>query len=146
MVIRTYWFFCPLRLTSRLQLRGNAMAQVLDTLLIFALALNFVALGVSRIRAAIHAVALQGIILGLLPLFKHSDIGLRGILLVIGTIALKGFGIPTLLRHAMREANIQHEVTPVVNYVTSLLLGAAATGLAMIFSSTLPLRSEDAGV
>jgi hydrogenase-4 component E len=122
------------------------MAQYLDPLLIFALSLNFVALGVSRIRAAINAVALQGILIGVFPLFLHKDIGARGIVLVLGTIALKGFGIPALLRHAMREANIQHEVTPVINYVTSLLLGAAATGLAMIFSSTLPLAEEHAGL
>jgi hydrogenase-4 component E len=122
------------------------MVQVVDTLLIFALALNFVALGVSRIRAVINAVALQGILLGLFPLLLHPDIGVRGIVLVVGTIALKGFGIPALLRHAMREANIQHEVTPIVNYTTSLLLGAAATGLAMVFSSTLPLAKQHAGL
>ena len=58
------------------------MGQLLDPLLILALALNFVALGVSRIRAVINAVALQGILLGILPLFVHPEIGLRGILLV----------------------------------------------------------------
>ena len=83
-------------------------------LLIVALALNFVALGVSRIRGVINAVALQGILLGILPLFVHPEIGLRGILLVVVTIVLKGFVIPQFLVHAMREANIQHEVKPVV--------------------------------
>jgi hydrogenase-4 component E len=122
------------------------MALYLDPLLIFALALNFVALGVSRIRAVINAVAFQGMLLGLLPLFVHKSIGLRGILLVVGTIALKGIGIPALLRHAMREANIQHEVSPFISYTTSLLLGAAATGLAMVFSSTLPLADEHTGL
>jgi hydrogenase-4 component E len=116
--------------------------QLLDPLLIFALALNFFALGVSRIRAVISAVALQGILLGTLPLSVHPDIGLRGMVLVFVTIGLKGFGIPALLVHAMREANIQQEVRPVVNYMTSLLLGAVGTGLAMVFSSTLPLATE----
>ena len=59
------------------------MVQFLDPLLIVALALNFVALGVSRIRGVINAVALQGILLGILPLFVHPEIGLRGILLVV---------------------------------------------------------------
>jgi hydrogenase-4 component E len=122
------------------------MSQFLDTLLILVLALNFVALGVSRIRAAISAVAFQGILIGLFPVLLHGGLGVRGTLLVLGTIGLKGLGIPALLRHAMREANIQHEVTPVVNYMTSLLLGAAATALAMIFSSTLPLADRDAGL
>ena len=47
------------------------MHQVVDPLLIVALTLNFVALGVSRIRAVINALRLQGILLGVLPLFVH---------------------------------------------------------------------------
>jgi hydrogenase-4 component E len=118
------------------------MVQFLDPLLIGVLALNFVALGVSRIRGVIHAVALQGMLLGIFPLFVHPEIGLRVILLVAVTIGLKGFVIPGFLVHAMREANIQHEVAPVVNSMSSLLLGAVGTGLAMVFSSTLPLAEE----
>jgi hydrogenase-4 component E len=115
------------------------MVPLLDPLLIVALALNFVALGVSRIRAVIDAVALQGILLGTCPLLVHPVLGLRGVLLVAVTIGLKGVVIPWFLVHAMREAKIQHEVKPVVSYVSSLLLGAAGTGLALAFSYTLPL-------
>jgi hydrogenase-4 component E len=122
------------------------VAQLLDPLLIVALALNFVALGVSRIRGVINAVALQGILLGILPLLAPGDIGLRGMLLVAVTIALKGFIIPRFLVRAMREADIQHEVNPVVNYTSSLLLGAVGTGLAMVFSFTLPLAEGDTGL
>jgi hydrogenase-4 component E len=122
------------------------MTQVLDPLVIMALAINFVALGVSRIRSVINAVAAQGILLGLLPFFVHQEIGLRGIALVAVTIALKGLVIPTLLIRAMREANIQHEVTPVINYMSSLLLGAVGTALALVFSYTLPLAEEHTGL
>jgi hydrogenase-4 component E len=115
------------------------MEQVLDPLLIIVLALNFVCLGVSRVRGVINAVALQGIVLGVCPMFFHPEIGVRGFVLMAVTIALKGFIIPAFLVHAMREANIQHEVLPVVGYMTSLLLGAAGTALAILYSSTLPL-------
>ncbi|MBI1903201.1 MAG: hydrogenase [Planctomycetia bacterium] len=120
------------------------MVQVLDPLLIIALALNLVALGVSRIRGVINAVALQGILLGVFPLFMHDEIGARGIALVLVTIALKGFVIPWFLVRAMREADIRHEVTPVIGFVSSVLLGAVGTGLAMAFSSTLPLAGAHA--
>ncbi len=120
------------------------MVQFLDPLLILSLALNFVALGVSRIRGVINAVAAQGVLLGILALFVHSGIGLRGVLLVAVTIILKGYVIPKFLVHAMREANIQHEIKPVVDYMSSLLLGAVGTGLAIVFSYTLPLAEEHA--
>jgi hydrogenase-4 component E len=118
------------------------MHQVIDAALIMALALNFVALGVSRIRAVINAVAVQGALLGVLALFVHPAAGVRGLLLVGVTVVLKGVVIPRLLVHAMREASIQHEVRPVVGYMSSLLLGAVGTGLAMVFSYTLPLAEE----
>src|ERR1700720_870251 len=115
------------------------MLQLFDPLLIVALALNFVTLGVSRIRGVINAVALQGVLLGILALFVHPEIGTRVILLVAVTVAVKGFVIPSFLVHALREANIQEEVKPgVLNFMGSILLGAVGTGLAMVFSDTLP--------
>jgi hydrogenase-4 component E len=120
------------------------MTQVLvDPLLILTLALNFVALGVSRIRAVINAVAFQGILLGLLSVLVHDEISPWSIVLMVATIALKGFVIPSLLFRAMREANIQHEVNPLINFMSSLLLGAVGTGLALVFSERLPLRTDE---
>jgi hydrogenase-4 component E len=115
------------------------MYRFVDPLLIIVLAANFVALGVSRIRGVINAVAVQGILLGILTLFVQPELGVRGILLIAVTIGLKGVVIPGFLVHAMREARIQHEVNPAVNFMSSLLLGAAGTGLAILFSYTLPL-------
>lgn len=116
--------------------------QAIDPLLIVALTLNFAVLGVSRIRAVINAVALQGIVLGVLPYFVHTDLGIRGVVLIVVTIFLKGFVIPAFLTRAMREADIQHEVNPVVNYMTSILLGAIGTGLAIVFSHHLELVDD----
>jgi hydrogenase-4 component E len=134
------------------------MEQLLDPLLIVALALNFVALGVSRIRSVINAVALQGVLLGACPLLAHPAMRealregnvlqhevLRGVGLMVVIVGLKGVLIPVFLVRAMREANIQHEVWPVVSCMSSLLLGAVGTGLALVFSSTLPLAEKHAG-
>jgi hydrogenase-4 component E len=118
------------------------MAQLIDPVLIVALALNFVALGVSRIRAVINAVALQGILLGSLPFLVHPHFELQVVFLVAVTVLLKGVAFPALLVRAMREADIQHEVRPVVSFMTSLLLGAVGTALAMVFARSLPLAGE----
>ena len=112
-----------------------------------ALALNFVALGVSRMRAVINAVAFQGVVLGLLPLFDPSSESTSiSSLLAVAAIALKGLVIPGLLFRAMREVNIQREVEPLVGFIPSLLLGAVGTGLALVFARTLPLAHRARGV
>jgi hydrogenase-4 component E len=119
------------------------MKELLDPLLIFGLAFNFVALGASRLRAVILAVAYQSIILGFLPLLTHPKLEWRVLLLVAATIALKGFLIPRLLFRAVNEANIQHEVRPLVGFIFSLLLGAIGTAMALIYSRNLPLDPRD---
>jgi hydrogenase-4 component E len=122
------------------------LTGLLDLLLILMLALNFFALGVSRVRAVIQAVAFQGILLGFMPRLMEPGIGLRGLLLMLGTIAIKGFVIPALLFRALREVNIQREITPLVGFLPSLLLGAMGTGLAIVFANTLLLTEQHAGL
>lgn len=121
------------------------MAQFIDLIVILALAMNFVALAVSRVRTLIQAVALQGVILGLLPIVMHG-LGIHETALSIGTVLIKGIVIPNLLLHAMREVNIQREIKPLVNFITSLMLGGVGTGLAIMFSGALPLAGEHAGL
>lgn len=120
------------------------MLQLLDMLLVAAFSLNFVALGVSRIRGVITAVACQGVLLGVFPMLVQTDVGLRNLLLVFVTIGLKGIVIPRLLVHAMREADIQHEVSPIVSYGASLFLGALGSALAVLFARALPLAEQHA--
>jgi hydrogenase-4 component E len=122
------------------------MDQLVDLVLIVVLALNFVALGVSRIRSVINAVAFQGMVLGLLPMFVHPEMGMHTAFIGSVVVFLKGFVIPGLLIRAMREARIQHEVRPAISFVSSLLLGGVGTGLALIFSRTLPLAEEHASL
>jgi hydrogenase-4 component E len=121
------------------------MTEFIDLTVILALAMNFVALAVSRVRTLIQAVALQGVILGFLPIVMHG-LGIHETALSIGTVLIKGFVIPNLLLHAMREVNIQREIKPLVNFITSLMLGGVGTGLAIMFSGALPLAGEHAGL
>ena len=118
------------------------MTGLLDFMLMLVLASNFVSLGVSRIRAVITAVAFQGILLGLVLVLVHPRVELRGLVLMVVAIGLKGYVIPKFLMRAMQAAEIQHEDRPVVSYMASILLGFVGTGLAMEFSSTLPLAEE----
>jgi hydrogenase-4 component E len=120
------------------------MNYALDSLLVLILLLNFLMLGTSRMSSVIRAAALQGVILGILPLLGHEHIGIRLILVCLGAIVLKGTIIPALLFRAMRDASIRREVEPLVGFTPSILLGALGTGLAIIFSNSLPLLASHA--
>lgn len=121
------------------------LLPALDWFLVVVLLLNFVALGVSRLRSVIQAAAVQGGLLGILALIVHQEFGVRVVLLATATVAVKAVVIPRLLLYAMREVAVRHEVEPFVGFLPSLLLGAAGTGLALAFARTLPLRQEQFG-
>jgi len=121
------------------------IVQWLDAVLVLALLVNFFMLGASRLRAVIYAVALQGVLLGVMPIFVHGEIGWWLGLLVIATIIIKGIVIPELVSYAMREVYISREIDPVVPFIPSLLLGAAGTGLALGYARTLPLAPSHSG-
>jgi hydrogenase-4 component E len=118
---------------------------LLDWLLVGVLLLNFLALGVSRLRSVIHAAALQGVLLGVLAMLAHEEPGVRVGLLAAATVLIKGVAIPRLLGYAMREVVVRHEVEPLVGFLPSLLLGAVGTGMALALARTLPLREEQLG-
>jgi hydrogenase-4 component E len=87
---------------------------------------------------------MQGMILGLLPLLLDAEFHWMVVLVAVGTVAVKGFLIPHLLRRALRAANIDREIGPLIGFVPSLLLGAAATIGAVVLAGALPLRPEHA--
>jgi len=121
------------------------MSALVDPLLVLILLVNFFAVATSRLRALIRASAAQGLLIGALTVFVHGNIYLRGLLIAVGAIALKGIVIPILLVRAMRNLSVRREIEPFIGYVASLLLCALGTGLAILFAHTLPLAPEHAG-
>ena len=116
------------------------MNNAIDSILISLVLLDFVLLGSSRLRNAIRIVALQGLVLGLLPLLVHSQ-GLvwPAMLLGAGSAVLKGFVFPALLNRALRETNASREIEPLVGYIASLLIGVGTLVLSFRFGARLPL-------
>lgn len=120
------------------------MGGALNLLVGLAMGLNLIALASSRLPSIIRAAALQGMVLGVLPLLLQHRTGWLGVVVAAGTITIKGFVIPGLLNRALRAAQIDREVEPLVSFVPSLLIGAAATIGAVALSGALPLRPEHA--
>jgi hydrogenase-4 component E len=121
------------------------MNQTLNLLIGLAMGLNLLALGSGRLPSIIRTVALQGMILGVLPLVIEPAFGWMVAAVAVVTVGVKGFVIPTLLRRAMRMANIEREVEPFIGFVPSLLLGAVGTIVAVAAARALPLLPEHAG-
>lgn len=121
------------------------MTNTLNLFIGLAMGLNLLALASSRLPSVIRAAAGQGMVLGLLPLLIEKEFHWMVWLVAVGTIVVKGFIIPNLLRRALRAANIDREVRPLIGFVPSLLLGAAATIGAVALAGGLPLLPEHAG-
>ena len=117
------------------------MPPIADTVLIILLLTNFFILGTASLRAVIRVVALQGILLSLLPIFVESHATLRLVALVLATAALKGLVIPSLLFKAVRDVHIHHEVEPYLGFIPSLFLCATGTAAALLFADQLPLAA-----
>ena len=120
------------------------MSSSVDLLLVMVLLLNFFMLGTSRVHGVIQCAAAQGVLLGVLLVVVHGDVGVRTVALAAVAIGLKAVLIPGMLRRAMRQGAIRREVEPLVSLVSSLVLAAAGTGLAILLADRLPLAPEHA--
>ena len=116
----------------------NAFA---DQLLVLVMLINLVMLGTSRLIFSIRAVAVQGVILGILPGLIHP-FSWHLAVITAGIILAKGVIIPYLIGNAVHKAQIRREVEPFIGYVPSLLLGAVFTALSFAFAEKLPLAPE----
>ena len=120
------------------------MSPYLNLFVGLALGLNLLALSSSRLQSLIRSAAAQGMVLGCLPLLLGSK-DYATPFFAFCTISVKGFLIPSLLRRALRASHINNEMDPLLGYIPSLLLGAAATLVSIACSQFLPLRPEHTG-
>jgi len=118
------------------------MNTSLNSLLVVVLALNLFALGTSRMVTVIKIVSLQGILLGVMPLLVEESITLTAGMASTVAVLLKGLVIPAMLLRAIRDVHIKREIEPLIGFLPSMLLGALATGFALLFASSLPLAGE----
>lgn len=120
------------------------MSAFVDLLLVAVALTNLMILGASRLGGVIRLVAVQGVLLGLLPLLAHGGPTLRAFFLAVLATGLKGWGFPWLLSRAMREAEVRRELEPYVGFTASVMIGFALAAVAFALAGRLPLPSEQA--
>ena len=115
------------------------MQTAAQLILLVVVLTDFAVLGTTRLSTCIRALAVQGVLLGTLPLVLTSSLSSHVVLLAAGTLLVKAVLLPWFLTWAIREAAVRREVEPLIGFITSLLLGAIALGLAFAISTRLPL-------
>jgi len=116
------------------------MNNTVDMIMIFLVLTNLALLGLSRLGACIRVAAVQGIVLGMLPLaLNRGDIPLHLGLYSAVLIGLKGIVFPWVLLRLLKELKTRREIEPFVGYGTSIALGMAAFVSCIWLGHRLPL-------
>ncbi len=111
----------------------------IDLILVMVLLTNLSLLASGRLGTAIRITALQGLILGLLPLSAYGEaLTWRIVVLAVGSMAVKGVAFPLLLFRALREADIGREMQPFVGPVGSALIGLLSLTGAFALGARMP--------
>jgi hydrogenase-4 component E len=118
------------------------MSSLINTILVILLMMNLFALGTSRIHAVIRIVAIQGVLLGVIPLLVHQHLTVPIALTISVAIVIKAIVIPAIMVRALRDAQIKREVEPLIGFLPSIILGAMATAFALLFAGQLPLTEQ----
>ncbi|MBR3776605.1 MAG: hydrogenase [Kiritimatiellae bacterium] len=100
---------------------------------------DLVLAGANRLKSAVRFVAMQGVVVGILPvlMWNWADEGCPGarvwIIAFVNTL-VKGVALPMLLMYAVRKARTRRELEPIVSFHLSQLIvffiaiGAFAVG------------------
>jgi hydrogenase-4 component E len=117
------------------------MTGYADLLVLTAILLDLYMVATSRLGACVRASALQGVILGGLPLVlwaSEPGAQLAPILAMsVGALVIKGILIPRLLLRAIRQAGVRREVEPFVSLHLSIFSAALLVGVAFWLASAL---------
>ena len=104
---------------------------------------NFRLMATNRLLAMIDTIALQALVLAVIPfsLAERPELP-RLLLFLLITLSVKGMLLPWLLRRAMRMADVDREIEPFIGYTASILIGIVL--LILSFLIVHPLKSTAA--
>ncbi|KJS31829.1 MAG: hypothetical protein VR64_09845 [Desulfatitalea sp. BRH_c12] len=121
------------------------MQAVREILVIVLILLNFRLLGTSRLGACVQTVALQAVVIGLLPLLGPRLPAPWVIAMVAAATLVKAVVLPALVRRALRETGVVRELEPLMGYTLSILTGTGLLVLCYLAGRQLQLPQGGAG-
>lgn len=117
------------------------MINITDSILVVILLSVLLSLGSNRLMALVKTMALQGVMVSLIPLFlmDHGALGSGGIIFFQIMILIKGLLIPGLLYVAVKRVAIKREIEPFIGYHASLLTGLGIILVSVFITNHLQL-------
>jgi len=99
------------------------MEKWLETLLVLLLLIDIYALGISRLAALVKLMALQGLVLALLPWTIEPVHTMHCVILSLGVLIIKVILIPAFVYRAIAKVKIKREIEPYISFTPSLFIG-----------------------
>lgn len=99
------------------------MSSLSDLILILVVLTNLIVVGIGDVRLCIGVVAMQGVMLGLLPLLMFEqgfDVNL--LMIAVATFVMKGYVFPWLLFRTMHRASVPTESVPMLGFTMSKVI------------------------
>ncbi|HEX7519247.1 MAG TPA: hypothetical protein VF325_03110 [Candidatus Deferrimicrobium sp.] len=115
----------------------------MNTITILLLLLGLHIAVTERIRPAIHSLAAQGILLGLLPFLAAPGPAWRAVGLGLATVAVKSVAIPLILTRAVNRLEIGQESESLLSTKTSVLLTGVLALSAFVACARFGLSGQD---
>jgi hydrogenase-4 component E len=117
------------------------MINITESILVVILLSVLLSLGSNRLMALVKTMALQGIMVSLIPLFLKDSgaLGSGGIIFFQIMILIKGVLIPGLLYVAVKRVAIKREIEPFIGYHASLLTGLGIILISVFITNHLQL-------
>ncbi len=123
------------------------MENVIEYLSILYMLTSFALLASSRLGMLVKAMALQGVLLALIPTLKEwHHMTVASAILCLVTLAVKGAAFPKLLMVAVERAGVKREVEPLIGYNASLLIGLAMMVFAFWLQTRIPIAAGGTGL
>ena len=113
------------------------MEHLIEFILAVFLITNLMMAASSRLMHCVKVVMIQGLLLGLLPLFMGHFESSHMIAALLN-ISIKGIALPYLLVAAIRRADVCRELEPLVGYSTSLAIVLMFFGVSFWLGTKLP--------
>ena len=120
------------------------MTSLADFLLAALIVAGLYMVATSRLNACVRASAVQGIILGALPVALEwtggfQVLSLHVVVLALGAFGIKAIAIPRLLLRSIREGGVRREVEPMASLHISILGATVLVGVAFWLASQMEL-------